>query len=60
MTSKDTTLKHQTLLLPVCILMCIVNLSFRASPFPHTVHSNAFVPKTKKKTFIGAFKNHLE
>lgn len=26
---------------PVCIRMWIVNLSLRASPFPHTVHSNA-------------------
>lgn len=31
---------------PVCILMCIVNLSFRANPLPQTVHSKALLPKT--------------
>lgn len=34
-------------ILPVCILICIVNLSFRARPLPQTVHSNALLPKNK-------------
>lgn len=30
---------------PVCIRMCIVNLSLRAKPLPQTVHSNALLPE---------------
>lgn len=38
---------------PVCIRICIVSLSFRANPFPQTVHSKAlWPPEQEKELFI--------